>query len=170
MEQNQRVFRYRFDRRTLYWSGVHIVVFAILGVALYLLYEGGYFSAWFTSLVVAILALMGLSIPRSIVLTDDAVEIRCLFDITEIRRDEIAEVRVLTPQDMKWHVPLFGGYGFFGYYGHFLDIRHFDRVVIYASEWKNFVEITDIYDDKVIVSCREAEQLVALLKGGESIN
>ncbi len=170
MEQSHRTFKFSFDRRTLYWSGAHIVVFALFGLLLYLLYEGGYFSAWFISLVIAILALMTLSIPRSIVVTDDAIDIICICDITEIPLDEIASVRILTQQDMKWHIPLFGGCGFFGYYGHFIDLRHFDRVVIYASEWNNFVEITDIYDDKVIVSCREAEQLVALLKSEESVN
>ena len=28
------------------------------------------------------------------------------------------------------------------------DLRRFDRVKLYASEWKNFVEITDIYEDR----------------------
>lgn len=64
---------------------------------------------------------------------------------------------------MKWFVPIFGGFGFFGYYGHFLDLRRFDRVKLYASEWKNFVEITDIYEDRLFVSCTEADRLVAEL-------
>ncbi|MDE7123778.1 MAG: hypothetical protein K2N93_05670, partial [Alistipes sp.] len=75
-------YKYRFDRRTLYSTAIGLVLFAALGAGLYLLYEGGYLSAWFTSFVVAVIALMALSIPRHIVLTDSTVEVRCLLDIT----------------------------------------------------------------------------------------
>lgn len=159
----QSVYKYRFSRRTIYVSLVYLAIFALLGWALYHLYEGGYLSAWFTSFIVALIALMALSIPRKIVVSDDRVEVRCLLDITEIRRDEIASVRRVENRRMKWFLPIFGGYGFFGYYGHFLDLRRLDRVRIYASEWRNFVEITDIYDDRLYVSCADADRLVAEL-------
>lgn len=159
----QSIYKYRFSRHTIYVSIVYLIVFVLLGWALYHLYEGGYLSAWFTSFIVALIALMALSIPRKIVVMDDRVEIRCLLDITEIRRDEIASVRRVENRRMKWLIPIFGGYGFFGYYGHFLDLRRLDRVRIYASEWRNFVEITDIYEDRLYVSCSEADRLVAEL-------
>ena len=159
----QSVYKYRFSRRTIYVSLVYLAVFALLGWALYHLYEGGYLSAWFTSFIVALIALMALSIPRKIVVSDDRVEVRCLLDITEIRRNEIASVRRVENRRMKWFLPIFGGYGFFGYYGHFIDLRRLDRVRIYASEWRNFVEITDIYDDRLYVSCADADRLVAEL-------
>ncbi len=158
------VYKYRFDRRTLYWTLAHLVVFTLMGVGLYYLYEGGYFSAWFTSFIVAAVALMALSIPRKIIVKDDSVEIRCLLDITEIQRADIRAVRPITdPQRMKWMIPLFGACGFFGYYGYFLDLRRFERVRIYASVWRNFVEIEDHYDERIIVSCPDVERLVAEL-------
>ncbi len=157
------IYKYRFDRRTIYWTLVYLVVFILLGGLLYHLYEGGYLSAWFTSFIVALIALMSLSIPRRIVVSDETVEIRCLLDITEIRRDEIASVRRVDARRMQWFVPIFGGCGFFGYYGHFIDLRRFDRVRLYASEWRNFVEITDIYEDRLYVSCADADRLVAEL-------
>lgn len=159
----QTVYKYHFGRRTIYWTLIHLVVFVLLGWLLYHLYEGGYLSAWFTSFVVALVALMALSIPRRIVVTDEKVEIRCLLDITEIRREEIASVRRVEKRRMRWMIPVFGGCGFFGYYGHFIDLRRFDRVRLYASEWKNFVEITDIYEERLYVSCTEADKLVAQL-------
>ena len=94
---------------------------------------------------------------------DETVEVRWLRDITEIRRDEIASVRRVEPKRMKWFLPIFGGCGFFGYYGHFIDLRRLDRVRLYASEWRNFVEITDIYEDRLYVSCADADRLVAEL-------
>lgn len=153
-------YKYRFDRRTLYWTLAYLIVFALLGGALYHLYEGGYLSAWFTSFVVALVALMALSIPRRIVVTDDKVEIRCLLDITEIGRNEIAAVRKVDNARLKWVVPIFGGCGFFGYYGHFIDLRRFERVRLYASEWNHFVEIVDIYEERLYVSCPDADRLV----------
>ena len=156
------VYRFRFDRRTMYLTAAHLLVYAALGVLLYWLYEGGFMSAWFTSFVAALAALMALSIPSKVVVTDDTVEIRCLCDFTELRRDEIASVEAIPNDELKWHIPLFGGYGFFGYYGHYMDLERFERVKIYASEWRNFVRITDIYDDSVIISCRDAESFVSL--------
>ena len=132
----EKTYKYRFSRRAIYWTLVYLVVFVLLGWLLYHLYEGGYLSAWFTSFIVALIALMSLSIPRRIV------------------------VRRVDPRRMKWFFPVFGGCGFFGYYGHFLDLRRFERVKLYASEWKNFVEITDIYEDRLYVSCSDAGRLV----------
>lgn len=157
------IYKYRFDRSTIYWSLIYLVLFAVLGAGLYLLYEGGYLSAWFTSFIVALIALMSLSIPREIVVTEDRVEVRCLLDITELRREDIVSVRRVEPRRMKWFVPVFGGCGFFGYYGHFIDLRRLERVRVYASEWRNFVEIVDIYEDRLYVSCAEADRLVAEL-------
>lgn len=159
----ERTYKYRFDRRTLYWTAGYVAVFVLMGVVLYLLYEGGYLSAWFTSFVVALLALMALSIPRRIVVTDERVEIRCLLDITEIERREIRSVRRVARRDMQWIVPLFGGCGFFGYYGIYFDLKHLERVRIYASEWRNFVELIDSDEDRLYVSCRDADSLVALI-------
>ncbi len=156
----ESTYKYRFDRRTIYWSLAYLAVFLLLAVGLYYLYEGGYLSAWFTSFVVALIALMSLSIPRRIVVTEEKIEVRCLLDITEIRREEIASVRRVETSHLKWFIPIFGGCGFFGYYGHFFDLRRLDRVRIYASEWRNFVEITDIYEERLYVSCAEADKLV----------
>ena len=142
----QSTYKYRFDHSTIYWTLIYIIVFVLLGGLLYHLYEGGYLSAWFTSFIVALVALMSLSIPRKIVVSD-----------------EIASVRRVDPKRMKWFLPIFGGCGFFGYYGHFIDLRRLDRVRLYASEWRNFVEITDIYEDRLYVSCADADRLVAEL-------
>lgn len=158
------IYKYRFDRRTFYWTLAHLAVFTLMGFGLYYLYEGGYFSAWFTSFIVALVALMSLSIPRKIVVKEDSVEIRCLLDITEIQRKDIRAVRRIdNMRRMKWLVPLFGGCGFFGYYGYFFDLRRFEMVRLYASVWRNFVEIEDRYDERIIVSCPDVDRLIAEL-------
>ena len=43
-------------------------------------------------------------------------------------------------------------------------MKTFEKVVVYASEWKNLVEIVDIYEQRYYVSCTQADELVALLQ------
>ena len=157
----QSTYKYRFDHSTIYWTLIYIIVFVLLGGLLYHLYEGGYLSAWFTSFIVALVALMSLSIPRKIVVSDETVEVRCLLDITEIRRDEIASVRRVDPKRMKWFLPIFGGCGFFGYTDTSSTCGGWTATAL-RLRWRNFVEITDIYEDRLYVSCR-ADRLVAEL-------
>ena len=156
-------YKYRLSYGTWYWTVVHIVVFIVTGIVLTLIFEGGYVLAWFLSLMLAIIGLMTLSIPRKIAITEDGIEICCISDYTEIPYEDIASVRTVPAKEMKLFLPIFASSGFFGYYGHFLDLRRLDRVKIYASEWRNFVEITDIYEERLYVSCTEADKLVAQL-------
>ena len=159
-----RTFNYTFNRKTKFRTSITLIFVIIVAVALYKLYMGGFFSAWFVSLIAALMALMVLSIPRRIVLLDDKLEIQCLSDITEIDIREIASVRPAGKREMSRMFPVFGAAGFFGYYGKYFDFKEFETVTIYASEWRNFVEITDIYDSRTYVSCREAERLTALVE------
>jgi hypothetical protein len=94
------------------------------------------------------------------VLLDDKLEIQCISDITEFDIRNITSMRKVSNKDMRWIIRVFGASGFFGYYGKFFDVKEFDIVTIYASEWDNFVEITDIYDTRTYVSCREADKLI----------
>ncbi|MFI3269457.1 MAG: PH domain-containing protein [Rikenellaceae bacterium] len=153
-------YRYNLDRRTYYRTLLHIAIFTAAGAGFYTLYEGGFISAWFTSFIVALMLLMSLSIPRYITVNSDNLTINCLLDTTEIALDEIVTIEKISPRKIGWVFPIFGGNGFFGYYGHFFDLRSFQRVVIYASEWRGMVEIVDIYEDHYYVSCRERDRLI----------
>ena len=157
-------FRYHFDRRTIIVSILALVLCAGGAVLLYMLYMGGFFSAWFVSFVMAIFALMILSIPRRIILLDNKLEIQCVFDITEIGLQEISRIRKVSNRRLRWTMLLFGSSGFCGYYGKFFDLKEFEVITIYSSEWNNFVEITDIYDSRIYVSCRDADELIAAVR------
>lgn len=156
-------YRYRPDRKTVYRTVMHLVVFAALAVVLLYVYDGGYILAWFISIMVAVIGLMILSIPRKIVFNDTGAEIVCISDFTEIPYMDIVSARVVTDKEMRFFVPLFASAGFFGYYGYFLNLRKMDPVKIYASSWSGFVEITDIYEDKYYVSCDRGEEMVAII-------
>lgn len=162
------IFKYKNGRYTLYWTAVYIAIFVLLALLLMYLYEGGYVSAWFGSFIVALIALMLMSVPRKIVVTEETLQIRCLLDITEIKLSEISSVRAVSRKNMSLKFPIFGSVGFFGYFGKFIDFRHFRLVEIYATEWGNFVEIKTIYEDTYYVSCHERERLIALLQESKS--
>ncbi len=157
-------FNYHFNRRTITITILSLLLCAVGAALLYMLYKGGFFSAWFVSFVMAVAALMILSIPRRIVLLENKLEIQCVFDITEMDMLEIARIRKVSNRRLRWTMLLFGSSGFCGYYGKFFDLKEFEVVTIYASEWDNFVEITDIYDSRIYVSCREADELIASVR------
>ncbi len=156
----ERIYKYNSERRTLILSTVYIVILSLASVLFFMMYVGGYFSAWFISVVVALVALLALSIPRRIIVDEQAITIVCLVEIAEIPIAEIVSARPLPRSERRWMMPLFGSYGFFGYYGYYLNFSTFERVRFYATEWQHLIEIVDIYDDKYYISCREAEELL----------
>lgn len=155
-----QTFNYKTDRRTILYSVLTIVLFIAGAVSLLIFYSGGYLSAWFISLVIAITILMVLSIPRRIEITDDELNIFCISDVTVIEIKEIAAVRKISNRRLRRVFPLFGAVGFFGYYGKFFDFREGETITLYTSEWNNFIEIIDIYDERTIISCRESDAFI----------
>lgn len=158
-----KIYPYKTNRRTHYLTAVHIVFITVLASFMGLLYEGGYLSAWFLSFALAFVALTVLSIPRKIAVSETTLYIRCILDITEIPFDNIVTVRPVGKKDMRWVFPIFGCYGFFGYYGHFVDLKSMRHLEIYASTWRNFIEITTVYEKTYIVSCTDRDELISLL-------
>lgn len=163
-EMSKRVYRYNSDRRTVTTTIVYFVVMLAVSLLIWAMYVGGYFSAWFISLSLALVALMAISIPRKIVVDSQVVTIECVLEVVEIATSEIVSVRQIKAEECRWIIPIFGSRGFFGYYGYYLDLATLERVRFYATEWQNLVEIVDIYDDRYYVSCRQAEALVAQIK------
>lgn len=161
---NEKIYKYHFSRRVWGYSLLYVVGLSLLAAALYFLYEGGYLSAWFSSCFLALLLLMALSIPRKIRLSDERLRVDCLMDMTEIPLEEILSVRRLDKREMRGVIPLLGGFGFFGYYGYYLDVVQVEMVRLYASEWDHFVEITDIYENRLIISSPQADELVTELQ------
>ncbi len=161
----EQIYKYRFKRRVWILSLAAIVLFALLGVGLYYFTAGEYFSAWFASFVVALLILMLLSVPRRIRLDANRLRIDCLMDMTEWPVSEILSVRRISKREMRGVIPLFGSWGFFGYFGYYLDVVQVERLLLYASEWDNFVEIVNIYEERLVVSCSDPDRLVEALQG-----
>ena len=160
----EQIFRYTFGCRTRWVSiGVLALIVAVV-CALYLLYDGGYISAWFLSVTVAIIALCVLSIPRQIRINEATIEIHCVLEMTEIELIDVASVVRVERQQIKWLLPMVASFGLFGYYGIYFDFRTLDWVHVYASQWDNLVMITDKYEQQFLVSSDEPERLISTIE------
>lgn len=156
----ERIYKYRFGKRMIYSSILYIVLFVALSVILAVIFKGGYVSAWFISLILAVIALMTLSIPRRIIIDEEGIEIQCITEDTSLSYDSIVDIRKVERIKMNACIPIFGAVGFFGHYGLFLNLRTMELIHIYASCWDNFVEITDTEGDKYYISCDERDDMI----------
>lgn len=155
-------FKYgKIDRRAKRMTIIWFVVLAFVIFSIwFFLGQGGYMTAWIVSLFAAGFALYLMSIPRKIIVTESALEIHCIVEITQIKYDELQNIHRISSRDMARKYVVAGSYGFFGYYGYFLDPEDWEFVKLYCTEWNNFVEITDIYEKKYIVSATDPDALV----------
>lgn len=156
----EKIYKYRLGKRVLYVSALYLLVAGGMATLFAFIFAGGYISAWFISLIVALVALMILSIPRRVVVDEEGIEIQCIAEDTTLSYDDIVHIRKVERREMRSCIPLFGAMGFFGHYGRFLNLRTMRIVYIYASRWGKFVEITDIEGDKYYISCEERDDIV----------
>ena len=156
----EKVYKYRFGRNIPYTSTLYLLAVVGLSVLLTLVYEGGYISAWFISLILAVLALMILSIPRRVVVDEEGIELQCIAEDTTFAYEDIAHIRKVQKREMNACLPIFAAVGFFGHYGRFLNLRTMEFIYIYASRWDNFVEITDVDGNKYYISCEESDDII----------
>ena len=143
--------------RIVTWSVAGVIALAV--VLLWWLSPGSYLPVWFASIALALVALALLSVPRSIRITSDAVEIRCTVEITHIPYHHIRSVRRIDRTALHPLIPVFASPGFFGWFGYWLDTRSWDLIKIYASSWQGLVMIEDIYEQRYVVNADDPDRL-----------
>lgn len=162
-QNTEKRFRYRRDKRTRRLTWITSAVIAAAFAAVVFCVGEEYVRAWIIVLLLTILLLYVLSIPRYVKVDKEAVEIHCVVEMTRIPIADINSVRKVTRQDLGRLTLLLGSYGFFGYYGYYANLKRWETVKVYATEWDNLVEINDIYEDRYIVSCREADRFIEMV-------
>lgn len=155
-----KTFKYKLDKRTRTTTWIILAVIILAFGALWIFTFGEYLPAWFFSIVVAVMGLSILSIPRSIRITPQALEIRCVVEITHIPYDHIKCVKRVSRPELPRIYPVFASMGFFGYFGYYLDARNWDIIKVYASSWDGLVMIEDIYEQRYLVNSDRADELV----------
>ncbi len=154
-------FKYVFDRRVRRVTLITLSVVALAIAALWIFSSTYYLPAWFSSVTFALLALGSLSIPRNVKVTDNAIEIRCLVEMTIIPFNHIKGVERVDISDYGLLVPVFGSPGVMGYFGYWLCLADWTFVKVYASQLTELVEIEDIYEQKFLIGLNEADKLMA---------
>lgn len=153
-------FKYQPDKRTRRRTWI-ICSVLLAAVGFFVIYSrSGYFPTWFLFFGLTILLLYVLSIPRRIRVTQKTFEIHCVVELTSIKLEDIAEITAMEPGEMRWSFPLLASYGFFGYYGWFYNLSEWSLFKVYASQWRNFVRIEDIYETVYVVSCDDPQALI----------
>ncbi len=150
----------RFEKTVWYISVSLSVTLAAVSAALFLTSGGKDFvAAWFTAIAAATVVLMLLSVPQRIIVGNDTVEIRCLVESTYLQLDEIIDAEVPEKGFGKRLLPLGGAFGFWGYYGWYIDRKERRMYMVYASQRSSLVAI-HTSRRRYIVSCDKAEELV----------
>lgn len=157
----EKIYNYRISKRIIYTTAIYALVFIGVAVVLALAFHGGYISAWFLSIIVALLALMALSTPRRIVVDEEGIEIQCIAKDITLEYDDIVAVQKVNSLKMSRCIPVLGALGFLGHYGRFFNLQTTDFVYIYASKWGSFVEITDADDNRYYIACEGSDELLS---------
>lgn len=157
-------FRFRIDKRARWITLLALLLIA--GGVGWLFYSSGgsYLPAWVTTVIIALLLLAALSIPRFMRVSPHSVEIHCVMELAKIPVRDIRQVQLLDPAVMKYCIPIWGVYGIGGYYGYYFSFRARKVFRLYASQWRNFVLIENIYEDQYVVSCGDPETFIAAIE------
>ena len=83
------------------------------------------------------------------------------FKQVVIKRNDIADIKFLTDEQLKWTIRSFGVGGLFGYFGYFYN-RQLGRMVWYTSQRKNRILIRLKNEEKIVIS-PDNEQLYDFL-------
>lgn len=152
------------DKRSRITTWCVMGAIVIVAVLLTVFTLGSYIPMWFLSVMGAIVGLCVLSIPRSIRLTDTAVEIRCVVEVTQIPYGHVKNVRRIERSELRPLVPLFASIGVFGYFGYYLDVRNWDTIKLYTTARKGLVLIEDTYEQRYLVNVDRPDRLVTDIK------
>lgn len=157
-------FRYgRADGRVWLVTILSLLLFAALCLWLFMTAEGAYYLAvWTTAVGVLLAAFVMLSIPRRIIIHDEELELRCWVETTYISLGSIVDVEVVGSEGFRGKIPLLGVYGFWGYYGRYLDLRRWRIHKVYAKRRSGCVAI-HTSRERYLVSCGQPQMLRTMI-------
>ncbi len=139
-----------FDRQCK-WTTILSFIFVASVVGWnYFTSSGSYLPAWLAIVVTTMLLTISLQLPRSILLTDTHIELNGLLNIHRIARADIVEVKLL-PKGYSLF-PVFGSWGFLGYFGYCYDFKQKRIIRLFASRRTNLFLIKSKHQRDTIIS------------------
>lgn len=159
------IIHFHLDRRARVLSFLFLVGVGALIVFLFYNSGGTYLPAWFTAVIAAALLLALMSVPRYLRVSPHMIEIHGVMELTTIPIRDIKTIRHLSAKEMKFCLPVWGIYGMLGYFGYYINLRDRSLFRLFASRWKNFVLIENIYEERFVISCdKECFEFIRLIE------
>lgn len=164
----QKNYKYRLSKRGKMTTVTILLIILAAAVLLVIYSDSGFMPAWGIFFLVTAALLYTLSIPRKIRITDDALEIHCLVELTRINMENIKSIEKIDRTEIKYTFPMLASYGFFGYYGYYYNFAEMNMFKVYVSQWHNLMRIEDIYEDVYIINCDNPDELMHFVNKARS--
>lgn len=147
----------KFAKRVTLFVFLSILAFFVVA---FVINSGTYLIAWIFSLLLAVIIIAILSFPRNITLTNEELVVNCILETKIISLSDIKRIHPIKSYRMKRTIPVFGSYGFGGFFGTYVDFIHLRQIRLYASNLQSLVYIQTIYKDHFILSCENSNVLI----------
>ena len=155
-------FRQRFDYISILLTLLIIAVGIAIGFITFTTSSSSFLPAWITALLIGTILLVITSIPKSVEITPNALEIHCLLELTYIPLSNIKDVKQVRLKSIML-VPMLGVFGFFGYYGYFLSLNKMRIFRVYARNWRRLIQIDTLDNKRYLISVPELQKFLTEL-------
>lgn len=153
----------RFDYICICLTVIFTAVAITFGVGIFLSSTSSFLPAWITILLTGLILLVITSMPKSVEITPDALEIHCIVELTYIPLEKIIAAKQVKFRSLL-PIPILGLFGFFGYYGYYLSLRKFKIYKVYARNWRSIVLVETSDHKRYILSIQQPNEFITLLK------
>ncbi len=156
-------FHQRFDIICACLTVMITAIAIAFGAWIFMSSTSSFLPAWITILLSGLILLVITSIPKSVEITPDALEIHCVMELTYIPLEKIASAeRVKFKSTLP--IPILGLFGFFGYYGYYLSLSKLRFYRVYARNWRNIVIVETTDRKRYLLSIPQPTEFLALLQ------
>ena len=155
-------FKQRFDHISICLTILIASAVIIFEVGIFLTSTSSFLPAWITILLTGLALLVITSIPKSVEITPDALEIHCFVELTYIPLEKIIVAKHVKFKSII-PIPILGMFGFFGYYGYYLSLKKLKLYKVYARNWRNIVQIETTDNKRYLISTPKPQEFLKLL-------
>ena len=125
--------------------------------------SGSYLSGWLLFAASAILLLIGLSAPHSIVISRRNIFLHGYIDVIQIPLGKIKAIDIIPLERYRNYFPILFSFGFLGVYGLYYSFRKKRFYRIYTTRETNLVLIETL-NEHFIINVRNPEEFVRIFK------
>ena len=149
--------RYKYSKFVIIVTIICIVCAIAIYFTLSNTSTGTYLSGWFALSAAALMVLVAISSPFSIVITNKNIILHGYADLYQIPLKKIESVRVVKKAHYKYYIPVFISFGYFGYFGFLFNWKKRNICRIYATKYSSWVEINTYENDIYVVNVNDPE-------------